>query len=264
MPKYSEKTVKRLFAYSQNKCAFPGCTLPLVEESGTVTGEICHIKGESKGGPRHDPSQTNAQRNGYENLVLMCARHHHIIDSEISKYPVEKLLQIKREHETSGVPMIWRNFDDIFRQVTTKVSVTQVINNSGQVAVNSPNAIVAQNVTFKATNSKVVFAPPVGTLGANAKMTSYIKYLIDRYNHYLKLDPTKPGRGKYPAFQQSLKKEFGQWQMVDESRFEEVVTYLKGRIDKTYFGRNIKSRGNPNYHSFEEHGQRKKGKPSPS
>jgi hypothetical protein len=44
-------TVKRLFARSQNRCAFTGCDFPIVEESDTVTGIICHINARSPGGP---------------------------------------------------------------------------------------------------------------------------------------------------------------------------------------------------------------------
>ena len=42
----SVRTVKRLFAECGNGCAFPKCSTPMVGlESGTIVGEICHIKG---------------------------------------------------------------------------------------------------------------------------------------------------------------------------------------------------------------------------
>ena len=40
----SLQTLKRLFAMSGNRCAFPECTLPIVEGSGIVTGIVCHIR----------------------------------------------------------------------------------------------------------------------------------------------------------------------------------------------------------------------------
>jgi hypothetical protein len=74
-------TVKRLFALSGNRCAFPKCTSLLVD--GTkVVGKICHIKAQSKGGPRYDPNQTQVERHGYDNLILMCGRHHDVIDAD--------------------------------------------------------------------------------------------------------------------------------------------------------------------------------------
>jgi len=85
---------------SHNLCAFPSCTEPLVEGE-TVVGELCHIKGERPGSARYDADQTDADRHGYGNLVAMCRKHHRVIDNEEAKYPVEKLLEMKKEHEES-------------------------------------------------------------------------------------------------------------------------------------------------------------------
>src|SRR5687768_11697745 len=63
-------TIKRLFALSANRCAFPKCGCPIVEETGTVTGIICHIKARSKGGPRYDSKQSDEERHAYPNLIL--------------------------------------------------------------------------------------------------------------------------------------------------------------------------------------------------
>jgi len=112
----SVATVKRLFAVSGNRCAFPGCTLPLVDDaSGKVTGRICHIKADSSGGPRYDADQSDDERHGFANLVLMCPLHHDVIDSEVKTYTVEKLLEIKARHEaryTGGA----QPSDDVARQ----------------------------------------------------------------------------------------------------------------------------------------------------
>jgi len=60
----STKTIKRLYALSSNYCAFPQCSLQLIDyKSGSVLAEICHIKARSPGGPRFDPLQTEEQRN---------------------------------------------------------------------------------------------------------------------------------------------------------------------------------------------------------
>jgi len=96
----SVATVKRLFAVSGNRCAFPGCDLPLVDEaSGKVTGRICHIRARSPDGRRYDPEQSEKKRHGFANLVLMCPVHHDVIDSDAEKYTVERLLEIKARHE---------------------------------------------------------------------------------------------------------------------------------------------------------------------
>jgi hypothetical protein len=91
-------TVKRLFAVSKNRCAFPTCPAPLVDPSGTIVGHICHIKGK-RNGPRYDGSQTDEDRHGFENLILMCSPHHKVVDSDATKYSVKALQEMKREHE---------------------------------------------------------------------------------------------------------------------------------------------------------------------
>lgn len=97
----SRPTMKRLFAVSGNLCAFPKCSTPLVDpQSGSIVGEICHIKGEKPGAARYDPSQTNEQRHGFDNLILLCNVHHKIVDDDDTAYTVECLLQMKQQHES--------------------------------------------------------------------------------------------------------------------------------------------------------------------
>jgi hypothetical protein len=94
----SDPTIKRLFAVSSNRCAFPSCSEPLVEGQ-TVVGEVCHIKSARKGHPRHDPDQTEEERNGFDNLILLCRKHHKIIDTEVVGYPPALLTEMKKAHE---------------------------------------------------------------------------------------------------------------------------------------------------------------------
>jgi tetratricopeptide (TPR) repeat protein len=75
--------------------------LPLVDEaSGKVTGRICHIRARSPDGRRYDPEQSEEERHGFGNLVLMCPMHHDVIDDDAETYTVEGLLEIKARHET--------------------------------------------------------------------------------------------------------------------------------------------------------------------
>jgi hypothetical protein len=71
------------------------------KDSGKVTGRICHIKARQSGGPRYDPNQTDEERRAFENLLLLCPLHHDVIDSDPVSYRVERLLEIKKEHEGS-------------------------------------------------------------------------------------------------------------------------------------------------------------------
>jgi hypothetical protein len=94
----SDPTIKRLFAVSSNRCAFPSCSELLVE-GGTVVGEVCHIKSARKGHPRYDPDQAEEERHGFDNLILLCRKHHKIIDTEVERYPPTLLTEMKRAHE---------------------------------------------------------------------------------------------------------------------------------------------------------------------
>lgn len=95
------KTIKRLFAVSGNRCAFPRCEIPLIDDvSGKVTGKICHIKARNPDGPRYDPNQSDAERSAFENLLLMCPIHHDIIDADPESYTVARLKEIKTKHES--------------------------------------------------------------------------------------------------------------------------------------------------------------------
>ncbi len=93
----SLKTIKRLFAESGNLCAFPKCSRALIVGKAVI-GKVCHIKAKSPEGPRYDPSQTDDERHGYENLILLCGIHHDVIDDDEESYPVERLHQIKERH----------------------------------------------------------------------------------------------------------------------------------------------------------------------
>lgn len=99
----NEDTKRRLFVLSGNECAFPKCTNPILDtEHNVIVGEICHIKAKSPNGPRYDASQTDEERNGFANLLLMCSPHNKIIDDPalLDTFTVEVLLGYKQDHES--------------------------------------------------------------------------------------------------------------------------------------------------------------------
>jgi hypothetical protein len=97
-------TVKRLFAVSENRCAFPKCKAELVCQ-GTVVGKICHIKADKPNGPRYDAGQSDEERHGFDNLILMCGTHHTVIDDDEEAYTVQRLTDMKTAHEASAANM---------------------------------------------------------------------------------------------------------------------------------------------------------------
>ncbi len=97
-------------------------------------------------------------------------------------------------------------------------------------------------------------APPAGSIGSSQKMMSYIGHLIDRYNEYQKAHKDKAGNKKYAMIYIALKRVFkSDWKHLPTEKFEELASYLQGRIDKTFLGRINKSKGIKNYSTYNEH-----------
>jgi hypothetical protein len=254
MAQPSFSTIKALFAKSRNRCAFPGCIAPLVESTETVTGQICHIRAEKDRGPRYEKNFPIERLNASENLLLMCARHHKIIDTETEKYSTDVLLCLKREHEEQGVvdisPSVAKDAEALLAH---HLSIT-VTSNTGPVSINSPGSIQAETLNIKTTRPKLVVAAPIGSIGASQPMSAYCKYLIARYNEYQKADFTAKSNYKYMALPNAVMRKFGnRWQDLPESAFDEVSAFLKARIDTTIIGRRNKARSARNYHEFHEH-----------
>ncbi|MCD6295992.1 MAG: hypothetical protein J7M30_02440 [Deltaproteobacteria bacterium] len=100
------KDQKILWAKAAGRCSMPECRKKLVvgasdclPSKNLLIGENCHIVAESEDGPRGKSILTEEERNRYSNLILMCANHHIVIDNDSCNWPVEKLHQIKSDHE---------------------------------------------------------------------------------------------------------------------------------------------------------------------
>lgn len=66
------------------------------DDDPSVFGEECHIVAQSPGGPR---AAGIADVDGHDNLILLCRKHHKQVDDQRSHFTVERLKQIKHEHE---------------------------------------------------------------------------------------------------------------------------------------------------------------------
>lgn len=96
--KPKESVIKRLFALSGNQCAYPRCKESIVDELGTVIGEICHIEAAEVGGERYNQDSNDEYRRSFENLILMCSNHHKKTNN-IQKYTTPILTKHKLDHE---------------------------------------------------------------------------------------------------------------------------------------------------------------------
>jgi hypothetical protein len=252
MTEPSLPTLKRLFAFSGNRCAFPQCALPIVEESGVVTGIVCHICARSKGGPRYDARQTAEERHGYGNLIMMCARHSKLIDSDPTSYPVDSLRQMKAAQEKNGSIEISQS-DALKAEALLKDYRAVYITAGGHVMLNSPGSIQAEKVTIQQTKGKAKFLPIEGSLGADLVRRNYVKHLIDRYNDFAS---KQTGRSvfSFAAIYSSIKKNFkADWERIPVTRFDELADFLQGRINRTQLGSINRSKGIKNYSTFEEY-----------
>jgi hypothetical protein len=176
----SAKTYNLLYAKSSNRCVFPGCANPITVNK-TLVGNACHIKAANPGGPRYDPNQTNEERHGYDNLLLMCSMHNKVIDDDVTTYTVERLRQMKADHEAQSTPM---EEDDVVIAVGLLVSgdgtMTTQARDITVTAMNPQNSVIAgvyQNIVHnyesnsgarpQASSSKTpnfvfVFGAPLG------------------------------------------------------------------------------------------------------
>jgi len=195
---YSEKTLKRLFARSQNQCAMPKCNSPIVIGE-TVVGEICHIRARRKNGPRFDPELTASQRNEYGNLLLLCRTCHKLIDSNEHTYTVELLSDIKEIQDREGgleLDSIGREGARVLiqhfkpkRKTTAQagdsgVAVAVGGDNLGNITINQPKAEPKSKGRY-----------PVNSIGADANLCGYVDYLFGLAVDYWKgVEAMNPGR----------------------------------------------------------------------
>lgn len=98
----SEKIKKIIWGQFAGRCAICKEKVIHENESGdkSLFGEVAHIIGEKNGSARFSNVLDTEYRNNEENLMLLCANHHTIIDKNenVSEYTVEKLHQIKDEY----------------------------------------------------------------------------------------------------------------------------------------------------------------------
>ena len=99
------KTRAIIWAKSAGHCEYPACNVSLIGDliSGNEDGNfglIAHIVGEKPDGPRGDPVRSPALSDDPNNLMLLCYKHHKLIDVEgLSDHPESLLLTYKVQHE---------------------------------------------------------------------------------------------------------------------------------------------------------------------
>jgi cytochrome c553 len=95
--------LKKLFALSGNMCAMPTCENRLIHKTGTMVGKVAHIHAAEKGGARYLAAMTDEDRRLIDNLFVVCANCHDVVDDpkNATMFPAAKLKKIKEKHEDS-------------------------------------------------------------------------------------------------------------------------------------------------------------------
>ncbi len=211
----------------------PRCPAPIVI-GDVVFGEICHIKARRKKGPRYDPSFTLAQRNAYENLLLLCRTCHKLIDADEKTYSVNVLTDIKAAQDSQGglelnpgdrkaVMLLSESLKNGKQSKTTAknggIAVSVGGDNNGSITINpSPASKVAKG------------GYPENSIGADANLVGYIDYLFGLAVEYWEGAPNmNPGRlGKKIKTRFRLKLKTRNHLSID--RFEELAGFIVHNI----------------------------------
>ncbi|MEV6266713.1 hypothetical protein AB0L64_06090 [Kribbella sp. NPDC051936] len=98
----SERVRRALYAVSRGVCYEPECVervIVLKNGQPVFVGQIAHIVAAVESGPRG--TEQVDDREGFDNLLVLCGRHHRLIDDEHTSefYSVATLRQWKLDHE---------------------------------------------------------------------------------------------------------------------------------------------------------------------
>ena len=102
---YIPESVKfRLWGKAGGRCQYEGCNKPLWLDKLTKaefnTAYIAHIIADKPNGPRGDKHLSKKLAKDISNLMLMCDKHHRLIDKiDVEGHSVKRLQKMKRKHE---------------------------------------------------------------------------------------------------------------------------------------------------------------------
>jgi len=225
----------RLFDEVRSTCPNPNC-----QTEGVSVLESHHIDGDRS-------------RSVFENLLAMCSSCH--TQAEKRLISESDLVLWKRMLQHGHHPRLGP------RVVATSALAVSVGQNYGQVAQNITNKFVQP----KDAASTVILP---GSIGSDPACYNYVEYLIERLAEFRTAGSSygqKRRSAVHPGvIKNQIKNERGALpKNLAREYAEDLAGELKVKIDETALGRNRRSKGMANYHSFEEHLERMKGKKKP-
>lgn len=103
--KIDDKLKVQLWVKAGGRCQYSGCNIPLWLDELTIgqmnAGYIAHIVADSPNGPRGDSVRSPKLANDIANLMLLCGKHHKLVDvDQVENHPEDLLIKMKDEHES--------------------------------------------------------------------------------------------------------------------------------------------------------------------
>lgn len=216
-----KKNQKLVFQQANSRCSF-------CDESNVSLLELHHIVPRAEGGS-NDP----------HNLLLVCKNCHGLIEAgDISLEEV-----IKKKQSLGAI---------IHQMPKRDEGKGNNVNISG--GVNS--SIVANNLTINNGSKSSNKEYPKGSIGANLDKKNYIQHLVKRYYDFRKADSSYGAKRPFhhSVIHKNIESKFkAKTYFIPEDRFDELATYLKGRINVTIQGKRNKSKGVKNFSTFEQY-----------
>ena len=142
-PSPSMPTLMALCARAAGRCQFKGCNRVLFRDMVSLVTfnntNVAHIVASSPNGARGDVQKSHALSNSLDNLMLMCADHHKLVDDHPADYPVTKLRKMKQEQERA-VESVCEALNSDQSQI---LLLTSRIKNQQSVTISKTDAINA-------------------------------------------------------------------------------------------------------------------------
>lgn len=151
-----KEALRDLAILSKNKCAFPGCSRPILNLNGVYVAELCHVEAEEPGGQRYNQLQTDEERRDPDNLLFLCHEHHKETD-DVARYPAEALRSIKQAHE--ALPEVVFNSELLLRKLQEVVAEQASIR---QILSAAPSGAPADTYSILGPELQESWSPDVG------------------------------------------------------------------------------------------------------
>lgn len=180
-------TQRRLFASSAGYCQNPACSEKLFNEAEGkrfLIAELAHVFAAQDDGPRPNTELSEEERGAFENLIVLCANCHTMVDKASEAFPDSMMKRWKREHEQKLLGLFGiQKFDD--RGAVRDVIEPLLMENRTVFDMYGPHIEEAQNPESGAAErwkrKVLTFIIP-----NNRKILSFIDA-----NHHLLLDNEK-------------------------------------------------------------------------